>query len=369
MKKTLSVILAAVMMFTVVPFFAFAVGVTPLTQAGLEALEYSIPSYSEYIASEDLTIPAGTTLIIGSNANLIIPDGKTLDIFGNVSVKDEALLQIDGNISNADKISGEGSVVTKLSFPALDLYDLEGKIEVSFASSYSGSPYDDLVPQSLTYVPVDPDGEDVYVPINQYIYIIAHIIEPVEGLDKFDDSLLVVRLNGVAIPYKQGNHCTLLSTGGKISYSTWTNDDAYLSTYKIDLPVKDGCDVVGREGEMSADGEIVYIKYGKPFSFRVDVWEEYSKSPIEVYIVSGYGWTNMDTSTILADLSPAQPDENGYYTIPEVKSDYMVFVLGLVANEKIDKISSIFEQVKNIFEMIKKFFVQILEVFGISLGE
>jgi len=370
MKKTLSVILAVIMVFMYVPFFAFADAATPITQSEIAELSYLIPSYNNYEASEDLTVPNNTTLFIGSDSTLTIPEGITLNIYGNVVVQSHGHLIISGNVTNADKITGDGEYIARVSFPPLANYGLEGKIEVSYAVSYSGSAYDDVDTSStLTYTAVSADGEDVYVPLNQYFYVIAHIIKPVSGLDKFDDSLMVVRLGGVEIPYTQGNHHTYLTTGGKISYSTWSNDDAFLNTYKIDLPVKDGVTVTGREGETSADGEIVYIKYGKPFSFRVELEEEYSKSPIEVYIVSGYGWTNMDVDTILADLSPATPDADGYYTIPEVKSDYTVFVMGVVANQTVDKISGIFEQVRSIFEMIKKFFEQFLALFGITLGE
>ena len=141
----------------------------------------------------------------------------------------------------------------------------------------------------------------------------------------------------------------------------------FLNTYRIDLPNKEGYQVVGREGELGATDQTVYLKYGKPFSFRVDIDPAYDKSPYQVYIVSGYGWTNMDTSTILQDLEPAQPDSNGYYNIPSVESDYTVFVMGVIENATVEKVGGIFEQVKSIFEMIRKFFAQFLALFGINM--
>ena len=372
MKKTLSVFLAVCMIFAFVPFFALADNtVVHLTQDNMPD-NYALLSYTDYVIDSGVTvtIPATATLNIGNSSTLTVAEGGKLVLLGTCNVAQLGKLIVDGDISNADRIGNGGYpdvAVAKVTFPSLESAGLNGIIEVSYGVSYSGSAYDDLQGSSVQYEPVSPDGESVYLPLNQYVYIIAHIIEPTAGRDKFDDALMKVRLKDVEIPYSQNNHHTLLTTGGNISYSTWTNDNDFLNTYKIDLPNKEGVTVYGREGEMSTTDSTVYIKYGKPFSFRVDLDEAYDKSPIEVYIVSGYGWTNMDTSTILADLEPAKPDSDGYYTIPSVESDYTVFVMGVVANETIEKVGGIFEQVKSIFEMIKKFFNQFLALFGMSL--
>ena len=41
--------------------------------------------------------------------------------------------------------------------------------------------------------------------------------------------------------------------------------------------------------------------------------------------------------------------------------------MGVIANETVEKVGGIFEQVKSIFEMIRKFFAQFLGLFGINL--
>ena len=372
MKKTLSVFLALCMIFAFVPFFAFAEGTAEvLTQDQLPEIDYALRSGHDYVieSGSTITIPADKTLQVSNGATLYVAPNATLTLMGGCIVHQQGSLKVDGNLTNADKITTYGEAVAKITFPSLETAGLLGKLEVSYASSYSGSAYDDLEPGTLSYTKVDCDytAQEVYVPLNQTLYIVAHIVEPVADRDKFDDSLMKVRLKGVEIPYTQGNHHTLLTTAGDISYSQWTNDNDFLNTYKIDLPNKEGVSVYGREGEVGSTDTTVYIKYGKPFSFRVDLDDAYSKSPIEVYIVAGYGWTNMDTSTILADLEPAKPDADGYYTIPSVQSDYTVFVMGVIANETVEKVGGIFEQVKSIFEMIKKFFAQFLALFGINI--
>ncbi len=368
MKKVLAVLLTVCMMFAVAPFFAFAEEAVVLTQDNMPA-NYSLVSFSEYTIEEGTTvvIPADATLQVVNSAKLTVKKGGSLIINGTAIVHEGGELIVEGNIQNADKITNRGRAVAKINFPSLEEAGLNGIINVSYASSYSGSAYDDVDANSLSYTPVSAAGESVYMPLNEYMYIIAHIIEPQENRDKFEDALMKVRLNGVEIPYTQGNHHTLLTVAGDITYSQWTNDNDFLKTYKIDLPSKEGYTVYGREGEVGATDKTVYLKYGKPFAFRVELDEAYSKSPMEVYIVAGYGWTNMDTTTILKDLEPAKPDSDGYYTIPSVESDYTVFVLGVVANSTVEQVGGIFEQVKSIFEMIRKFFVQFLAVFGINL--
>ncbi len=368
MKKVLAVLLTVCMMFAVVPFFAFAEDTVILTQETIPA-NYSLVSFSEYKIENGTTvvIPADATLQVVNSSKLTVEAGGSLILQGNAIVHEGGELIVEGNIQNADKITNRGRAVAKINFPSLEASGLNGIVNVSYANSYSGSAYDDVNEGSLSYTPVNPEGESIYMPLNQYMYIIAHIIEPQDNRDKFDDALMKVRLNGVEIPYTQNNHHTLLTVAGDITYSQWTNDNDFLKTYKIDLPSKEGYTVYGREGEVSATDQTVYLKYGQPFSFRVELDEAYNKSPMEVYIVAGYGWTNMDTSTILKDLEPAKPDADGYYTIPSVESDYTVFVLGVVANATVEKVGGIFEQVKSIFEMIRKFFAQFLAVFGINL--
>ena len=374
MKKTLAILLTVCMAFMLMPFFAFAEDTVYLTDETVPE-NYYLASYTNYIVKYDpalsdaentFVVPYSATLHIVNSCTVTVQAGATLSILGDVIIHEGGRLIVDGFIENADKITNNGVAEAKVTFPSLESVGLNGKIEVSYAVSFSGSAYDDIQEGALQYTPVTADGADIYMPLNEYVYIIAHIIEPVAGRDKFDDSLMKVRLNGVEIPYTQGNHHTLLTVGGKISYSQWTSDNDFLNTYRIDLPNKAGYTVYGREGEVGSTDTTVYLKYGKPFSFRVVLDDAYSKSPVEVYIVRGYGWTNMDTSVILADLEPAQPDADGYYTIPSVESDYTVFVMGVVENATVEKVSGIFEQVKSIFEMIRKFFAQFLALFGVN---
>ena len=369
MKKALAVLLTICMMFAFVPFIAFAA--TDPIELDPASPIYSLESGCEYVIPSGVTyvIPAGQRLYIAETSKLTVEEGGSLliDNQGGVTIYPTGELYVDGTISNSSNIDNRGTAMAKITFPSLYECNLQGYLQVSYACSYSGSAYDDITGGTISYAPVSDDGASVYVPLNQYLYIIAHIIEPVADRDKFDDSKMMVKLNGVEIPYTQGNHHTFLGTAGTISYSNWTNDDDFLNTYKIDLPNKEGYKVVGREGEMGATDQTVYLKYGKPFSFRVDIDPAYDKSPYQVYIVSGYGWTNMDTSTILQDLEPAQPDSNGYYNIPSVESDYTIFVMGVIENATVEKVGGIFEQVKSIFEMIRKFFAQFLALFGINM--
>ena len=376
MKKTLAVLLTICMMFAFVPFFAFAEETVELTQDNLPA-NYALLSDTDYVIKSGTTvvIPFGKTLQIPGSCTLTIEEGGTLDIQGTCTVIEAGKLVVKGNITNPEKVTLNqgGEAVAVIKFPALESCGLLGRINVSYAFSYTGSAYDDLNAEGLSYTPVPETGAEIEAPLNQYIYIIAHIIEPIADRDKFDDAYMKVFIGDAdggskyEIPYTQTNHHFAVTRAGTISYSQWTNDDDFLKTYKISLPNKEGVTVYGREGEVGATDQAVYLKYGQSFSFRVEIDPAYDKSPYQVYIVKGYGAGELDTSAILADVAPAEPDADGYYTISPVEGNYTVFVMGVIENATVEKVGGIFEQVKSIFEMIKKFFGQFLAMFGISI--
>jgi dUTPase len=356
------------MLFTFVPFLA--VSADPVAEElDLSALEdyYLITGHTYKISSGNtVVVPATATLQVVNGCTLTVEQGATLVLNGGLAVHPGGEFYLKGSVTNPENITGNGKKVARFVFPALTTYGLDGKVNVSYACSYSGSLYDGSEIDTLSFTPVPDEGGEVWLPIPQYVYILAHIIEATDE-DRYDDKLINVYANGVEVKYEKGYHVTKVTYAGNITYNSWTTDVDFYRTCRIDLPYnKEGYTVYGLNGEASATGETVYIKYGKPFSFRVDIDEAYNKSPYKVYAVGGYGWTNMDTSTILNDVAPLEPDQYGVYTIPVVDGDYTVFVMGVIANETVEKVGGIFEQVKSIFEMIRKFFAQFLALFGIK---
>ncbi len=376
MKKTLAVILSAVMLLCCLPFAVNAAETITYEANRYFSASNELVSGNTYVVASGVTVtvPAELTLYVPTGAILRVDEGGKLNVLGNIIVMDGGSLRVEGFLYGASNVTvnGQGTALAELRFPALSETpgligkDGKAKIQVSYASSENGDIYEDQQ-GTLVFNSVGNSGASVMAPINQYIYIKADIIEPDLTYDKYDDALMNVYFNGVGIPYTQGSHHTLLTTSGDISYSKWVNDSDFLNTFNIYLPTGEGYTVYGREGEQSADGETVKLKYGQSFSFKVEIDPEYDMSAYEVYVYNGYGWTDLDTSTLLKDIAPAQTDEYGYYHIDEIKGEHTIYVVGVVKNETLLMVGDILDMVRNVFEMISAFFMEILALLGISV--
>lgn len=374
MKKTLAVILSLVMLLCCVPFAANAAD-EPVSTLVEWSENHTIKATNELQSNVNYTIKKGYTLTIASDVTVIVPlsctliveEGATLRVYGKMTVQGQ--LRVEGLIERggAEKITVDdtGSTMVAVRFPALADEGLSGRISVSYGVSTTGDPYADLQ-EGFALKSVSDSGETVYVSLNEYVYVKAAINEPEPPYDKFDDALMQVYVNNMPQAYGQGVYNFKVVSSSNISYSPWTNDNDFLSTFEILLPTGEGYAVYGREGEQSALGETVKLKYGQTFSFKVEIDPEYDMSAYEVYVYDGYGWTNLDPSQDLADIEPVKPDEYGYYSIKDIKGPHTVYVVGVVANETILMVGNILDMVKNIFEMISAFFAEILGFFGLA---
>lgn len=382
MKKTISIALSVIMILCMVPFAAFASDNHQFVTDGVFEKSDQLVSGDTYSieAGATMTVPSDLTLYIPTGTTLLVKEGGKLVVLGNIITIEGGTLRVEGSIANAKKVGGAGDNIAVIRFPSLADECLNGKVEVSYAISEHGGAYEDMDKENpLTYTPVNPGGAEIEAKLNQYLFIKANIIEDEinektgKHYNKYDNSLMNVYLNGVGIPFKPagfdddnqdlGAHSMLVGTAGNITYSNWINDEAFYSTFKIYLPTGPGYTVYGREGEQSATGQTVRLKFGQPFSFKVEIDPEYDMSSYEVYIYNGYGFTNLDTETLLQDIEPAKPDEYGYYHMDAVKGDTTIYVVGVVENETILLIGDIFDMIRNFFEMIMEFFKGLIDLF------
>lgn len=376
MKKTLAIVLSMVMLLCCIPFSVASAATVTFDESGMLGSSTEFTSGTEYIIPSGviMEIPSGNNLYIPTGVTLTVKEGGRLDVNGSIVVLSGGKLKVEGKLNGASSVAVNdgGSATALIRFANLNtigglVESGKSKINVSYGYSSSGNIYEDLE-GSIVYSTVPVAGMKAEVPINQYLYIKAEIVEPDPTYDKFDDSLMNVYLNGVGVPYAQGTHHTLVTTSADVSYSSWINDEQFLNTFNIYLPTGEGYTVYGREGEQSADGETVKLKYGQHFSFKVEIDPEYDMSSYEVYVYNGYGWTNLDTSTLLKDIAPAVPDEYGYYHINEIKGEHTIYVVGVVKNETLLMVGDILDMVRNIFEMITEFFKELVALLGIELG-
>lgn len=351
MKKTLAIILCAVMLLASIPVMSFAAETTVKANETL-----TIKSGETY------TVKSGDTLYVANKGAIVVEKGGKLVVNGDILTYTGSDVYIEGTLIGADNISGSGDVVVEVRFDQLDKYvTTDGAVTVSyaFADTVSGD-----VNKEITYDSLAADKPfSVYVPLNSYLFIKAEVGKDEEdqlGHNKYDDSLYNVYMNGSVVTFGDGNHYVQLTTGADITYDKWKGYNAYLSTFPVYLPSGDGYTVFTKTGEK----DTVKVKYGTPMSFYVEIAEEYDMSQYEVYIYNGYGWTGLDTSTLLGKLDPAEPDEYGYYHIPAVVGDTTVYVVGVMENETITMLGDIMTMLKNIFEMFSSLLAEFFAMLG-----
>lgn len=372
MKKTLAVLLSVLMLFSCFTFLASAEGETEEISGTVYTEDGGFQTISNkiYVVPEGatLTVPAGKTLYLAGSATLRVY-GK-LQVNGNIITYANSAIEVYGTSYGMGNISGEGSAKAAITFPALADAGLAGKINVSYA--VGANAYADIVAAdevtALQWTNVPDAGATVMVDLNKYLFVRAAIIEP-DAYDRYDDGKMKVRLNSVGFTYAQGVHSTELGTAGTISYSTWTSDADFYNTFSVYLPKGEGYEVVGRNGEVWENGSTLKLKYGQPFSFRVELDEEYDmcKDSFEVYIYDGYGWLALAQTTDESLINfKAEPDQYGYYNIPEVKGDLHVQVVGVIKNETITLVGDLLETIRNVFNMIKEFFENFLALFNFN---
>ncbi len=186
MKKTLSVLLAVVMLFSCMSLMVFAEDAVIEVNDGNVSdtlTNYATLSGNNYVvrAGDTLSIPAGSNLLVASGSTLLIENGASLVISGTAAVQESASLKVAGRVTNAHKIAvdTQGEAVAEVRFPSLSDFALSDKVYIKYAFGYTGGATDDLTGLEWHTVP-QTSALSVWAPLNQYFYINAHIIEPAE---------------------------------------------------------------------------------------------------------------------------------------------------------------------------------------------
>lgn len=404
MKKALSLILCAVMMLGC---FSIAVSAAdPYTITSnftssnqLESGTADIPNVYTIPSGVSVAVPSDLTLYIPANAELVVSEGATLTVYGTVSVLKKGELTVRGTLENSSKVICEdgtndavaGKATVLVNFAKLADYGLVGRetpITVSYFTSLD--PYAEAAVNSgslaatiVNLTGIEDDEYTAVVNLNETLFIKVAIGEPEPPKDKYDDGAITVFANGIGVAYGNGWHRVKAATSMKITYTAWRNghDADFYTTKLISLPTGEGYEVIGRDGETADDGAI-RVKYGQPFSFRVEIDEAYDMSDYKVYVYNGYGWLKINPNqsdvseevegdgSLLGGFLPidgvpaAVPDADGFYTINNVNGDITIYVVGVVKNATINMIGNIIETIRNIFNLIKEFFESIFSSFN-----
>ncbi len=345
MKKTMSVILAALLLVCCLPFSVFAEETIVPADTYASAHNYVLNN-----ANPVYTVEAGKTFTVPEGITLYIDQGATLEVYGTLNAEGSVisrggklLLKLDtekgtygklvqsedGHVGGNDPTNYRAEVV--FSNKNLDEYTVyEHHIgNVKYTCSKNGSSYADVLaydPGDDSNANDDPDYSDATpyaalnynvpteVLINQYLTFKMDILDEKGSNKKYDANKLVFKFNDVNVKNAQNVNQVYVTTAGVISFAgskSW-NEDTFLRTFRIYIPSGTGYSVYGINGEVSAETETVRLKYGTDFTFRVDIDSEYSRSETEreIYLINTYQFVPSRYSATLAEMAGAGSDWN-----------------------------------------------------------
>lgn len=375
MKKVLAILISVLMIACVLPVGSFADTTYRYNISGDMAAD--LTSGVEYVieAGVIMTVPTDTTVYVPSNSKLTVEQGATLVVNGQIDIQKGAEVYVSGTVLHSENIdAGEGSALAELRFPEHDGYcALDDEDDCAITISLGT---EDMLGK-VTYSEVSP-GEVRAAALNSKIYVKVEIAEPVEKYDQYDEQYIDVAFSGVNVKGDATDatlHETTLTTAADVTLTKFDGGRYFYSDCLITLPEKEGYTTSSTDGHLSSEDPYT-VKFGDKVSFKVDVDEDYNMNPYEVYVYNGVGFTNGiyevdgDQATdenglflYINGVDPMETDEYGYYTFT-ARGDSTISVLGVIANEKIEKVTDILSIIKNIFEMIKSFFQQFLGIFG-----
>lgn len=374
MKKILSVLLAVVMVFGIVPVAALAatadaVEITAETYANSSSVtlgggrDYKIVAGSRVLIKETdtWTVSAGSTLYVAGYLDI----KGTLNVYGYVIYVDNgevtAKCWSDDNgatykhckIVNPKNICNETGAgqhyFAEVHIPSPSKYpgftDASHKLTVKYLCSVSGSG-NDYLKSDLYLDSVDPDGTgaapelyfaDVYtspdynsstgilkVRLNQYLFLHFDFLVNGRPSKKYDGDRMSIYYNRLRVKSNQGVCSYLIDVPGDVefkpavladipnsSFNVW-KDSYFLRQERIYIPSGSGYSAFGVNGEVSADDQTVRLNYGDEFKFRVTIDDQYSDSAYNVYLVKGYKWDERNhADSMEALLDEVYIDENG----------------------------------------------------------
>lgn len=418
MKKTLSVILAALLLVCCLPFSVSAeetgVSAAEYAEANGYVLDSAHPVYT-VAADETFTIDKGDTLYIDSDATLEVYG--TLEVNGSViSRGGDLVLKLDtengtyGKLAQPDDGVGHVGGNYPSNYRAEVMFSGKNLEEYTVSEHHIGNAKYYSTENGSSYADIEHENDFqpfsfnsiVQVNLCQYLFFKMDLQDETGSNKKYDADKLAFNFNDVTVKNAQSINQIYVTTAGVISFAgskSW-NEDTFLRTFRIYIPSGTGYSAYGINGEVSAETETVRLKYGTDFTFRVDIDSDYSRSETEreIYLINTYQFVPSRYSATLAEMAGANDnwkddtfyetegkypcvlkfkdsdgsdgklyiDENGFCHIPGsyIDRDCSIAVTGVVKNETITFAAKIVGMLRNIVDQIRDFFTYLAELFS-----
>lgn len=376
MKKVLSLALALILAFSVVPA-AFAATYTE-DFTGTSTLDNgdTISGQVTITPTGFVTVPQGAVVTIAPGASLTVNGNLVVNgelvisagamLVANATVTNTGTVTNDGTISNKNNVyNGETGILrTKVTIPATNPNDSAHPYHVRVAST-------DITTDEAYFADMDAayensvlnQGFNGYVKDGDALYFTLDFEDEAVDPDKF-----VVNVNGIRLYRDRGTYKLIPDNMAlAVSYGDYVRKNL-LKQIKITLPYGEGYRVVAYgttlEEATEENIEYVYVDYGTSLSFRVDIFEGWQDSDVVVTI------GGLDPTTQPEGSSISGPDQYGYYTISNItdakaaEGAYDIYVVGVVADETQALIMRIMNTIRTIIETIMDIFNSFFGMLG-----
>ncbi len=376
MKKVLSLALALILAFSVVPAAFAATHTENFTDTRTLDDGDIISGQVTITPTGFVTVPQGAVVTIAPGASLTVNGNLVVNgelvisagamLVANATVTNTGTVTNDGTISNKNNVyNGETGILrTKVTIPATNPNDSAHPYHVRVAST-------DITTDEAYFADMDAayensvlnQGFNGYVKDGDALYFTLDFEDEAVDPDKF-----VVNVNGIRLYRDRGTYKLIPDNMAlAVSYGDYVRKNL-LKQIKITLPYGEGYRVVAYgttlEEATEENIEYVYVDYGTSLSFRVDIFEGWQDSDVVVTI------GGLDPTTQPEGSSISGPDQYGYYTISNItdakaaEGAYDIYVVGVVADETQALIMRIMNTIRTIIETIMDVFSTFFGMLG-----
>ena len=415
MKKTISVVLAVIMILAVCPVVSFAAG-TWATGRTIGSGEYeeainttgtgTVTIGGTVTMKNSLTVTAGVTLkvtggatlvmtganaklSIAKNATVLVENGGTVLMQSGSSFENNGTIDLKAgsnfNINSGSKCYNNSVIdnISRISVNENGYLAHRVSLPNSFSTNYRASETWNRKAMTIQFSPayyLDADAQsdteyltakytavqtvaggytDVYVEHNTKIYV--KITVPEGDGDFIDIGRMKLTAGGQTVNCDRGVFMITPLNAMTVDVISTKYADS-VTIFKIELPKTDGYYVALMDGTVGETN----VEFGKTLQFHVVVGPDYDKSTYSVYV----------------NTAELQPDEYGYYDVTEpidndgnmataggVQQSLTIKVMGVTSNKLIGTMTDVVGFIQQIFSVIKSIIEFFADLFKGGKGD
>ena len=352
MKKTISIVLAAMMILCMIPFGASAGTTKSLNdKVGSNVLssnlDLTVSEANDWYISSDFIINGGAVLTVGAGVTLTINANVSLTL-NNCVINNFGTIVNKGTIYNSSNIAclSGGQLYHDITIEAP--HSTEYAVYVNSTGSYdfTDDTFDTVDGYGATHTGFSDHSSSTSYKMLDGTTLYMSVVFSDPSVDPYKFSVVGTSKRDRGVYELTATNATT------ITFGAYRAKDL-IKTFDIVMPSGDGYCVCAYGVEfddnlLEIPEEKHTVKYGEDFSFRVEIYPGWQESEI----------------TVTVNGKEVEADSYGYYTIKNITALPEINVSGVVSDDVKDMLNGIMDFVKQIFATIKEIFSAFMELFN-----